>query len=458
MQWTDSTEPSVQRETAQRDAEPLKASDDGAKPLPWVREPDPYIHPSPGRGAVSAPNADSRPQEIASAPSLQCSTEIKNDSSANNSTSQDVSYEPSSGAQSVVSVPYQENETLASEPVQRAIKAEVDARSEASLEKLTSASQNVSAPNAVSSFGAEADDVQSLISKDTLQRDLLADSATSLPAASDNHISDNHVGNGAGFVESVRPKVGTAVPQRPQLSPKLQPEALPVETSDSLTTVAQLLAEDAVPPHPLSVAPAMTVIQPPTAMGVVQPLTEANEAASDGFADKEAAGLFSAPQTNRHQANMAKASDNRLEQQRRDDERDKQLDLRRAHYLPPGVISGVHGPSSPGLMGDTAESKTMMQDALYAKANMKANFEARQGKPVSKISADEMGELAPKLVPRAELKAQSETKEDKANEKDMEVDGHSFELLAREVYHLLQQRLTVERERYGGYYRDRANL
>ena len=135
----------------------------------------------------------------------------------------------------------------------------------------------------------------------------------------------------------------------------------------------------------------------------------------------------------------------------------KQLDLRSAHYLPSGVISGVHGPSSPGLMGQTAESKTMMQEALFAKAKMKATFASRQGKSVKKISPDEISEFAPMLTPAAKLNAQADTdKEDKDNDEE-DISGHDFELLAREIYHLLQQRLTVERERYGGYYRDRAN-
>ncbi|MEO0989004.1 MAG: hypothetical protein AAFY20_26205, partial [Cyanobacteria bacterium J06639_14] len=124
-------------------------------------------------------------------------------------------------------------------------------------------------------------------------------------------------------------------------------------------------------------------------------------------------------------------------------------------YLPQGVTSGVHGPNSPGLMGDTNEAKTMMQETLHSKAKLKATFESRQGKPVSKMSPEEIGDFAPKVIPTVEI-TQSEVTED--TEDDPEIDGHSVELLAREVYHLLQQRLTVERERYGGYYRDRIGF
>ena len=95
-----------------------------------------------------------------------------------------------------------------------------------------------------------------------------------------------------------------------------------------------------------------------------------------------------------------------------------------------------------------------MQQVLQAKVKAKAKVEARQGQTVKKITASEMGELASGFMAPAQVQVQSED-EDEEDKKD---DGESFELLAREVYHLLQQRLTVERERYGGYYRDRTRL
>ena len=184
-------------------------------------------------------------------------------------------------------------------------------------------------------------------------------------------------------------------------------------------------------------------------MSVVQPLSE-NESDTDELADDESAPPFSAPPTNRH------ASNNRLERQRQQANSDKQLDLRSAQYLPPGVISGVHGPISPSLMGQSKESKTVVQNVLEAKVKMKATFESRQGKPVEKITPNEISELAPKIIPPPKPSQLEQDKQQKQNE-EVEIDGRSFELLAREVYSLLQQRLTIERERYGGYYRDRAN-
>ena len=220
-------------------------------------------------------------------------------------------------------------------------------------------------------------------------------------------------------------------------------------------TVAQLLAQNTVPPHPQSVTSDMVVMQPMTAMRVIQPLIEEDE--SDAFSPMGAVpGTGAEQQARPYQVEQASESDRRQEQQHREESHAKQLDLRGAHYLPQGVTSGVHGPSSPGLMGDTTEAKTMMQETLHNKAKLKATFESRQGKPVSKMSPEEIGDFAPKVMPTVELKSQPEVTED--IEDDQEVDGHSVELLAREVYHLLQQRLTVERERYGGYYRDRAGF
>ena len=227
------------------------------------------------------------------------------------------------------------------------------------------------------------------------------------------------------------------------LDPNIQRPAEP--------TVAQLLAQNAVPQHPASLAPDITVTQPISAMGLVQPLVEPPGSAPDDIADKESSSFRAMSQSS---VSRNQAWQNRQAQQQRDEQHKQQLDLQASHNLPLGVISGVHGPTLPGLTEDV-KTRTMMQDALKTKVQIKEVVEAREGKPTRKISPSEMGELKSAFLPVADVQVQS--KQEK-QEDEKEVDGQAFELLAREVYHLLQQRLIVEKERYGGYYRDRSGL
>ncbi|MEM0981454.1 MAG: hypothetical protein AAGH78_14405, partial [Cyanobacteria bacterium P01_H01_bin.58] len=185
----------------------------------------------------------------------------------------------------------------------------------------------------------------------------------------------------------------------------------------------------------------------------VQRLT-GDETDASASADPESAPP--SPQERQRQQREEQQDQAANSQQRREDDQEQQLDLRGAHYLPPGVRSGVEGPTSPGRTTGNAETQKMFQDSLHNKAKLKAAFESRRGKPASKITPQEMGDFASHIVAPVELQTQTEATEEA--EDDSEVDSKSFELLAREVYHLLQQRLAVDRERYGGYYRDRLNL
>ncbi|MEM6254095.1 MAG: hypothetical protein AAF821_14350 [Cyanobacteria bacterium P01_D01_bin.156] len=233
------------------------------------------------------------------------------------------------------------------------------------------------------------------------------------------------------------------------------------ESSSSINsselTVAQLLRQDALPIHPTNVAADMAVI--PTHANVVQPALVDDIAPDTDEPDDDSddlARFFSGAA----QKQRSNASKTRHTQQKKRKKDKKQLNLHQAQYLPPGISGGVHGIRSSRFMGQSAQSADRLQESLFSRAQIKAEANAYQGRHIKKIDKAELGDIAPKLVPAVEMrKFETQEKQDDEKSKATDtVDDKSFELLAREVYHLLQQRLAVERERFGGYYRDRTRF
>ncbi|MEM9217604.1 MAG: hypothetical protein AAGD25_25100 [Cyanobacteria bacterium P01_F01_bin.150] len=226
---------------------------------------------------------------------------------------------------------------------------------------------------------------------------------------------------------------------QPHHNPPQNPPAIPPYSADPKTI--QLLDQNALPNHPSRIASDMRVTQPMAAMKVVQPTAKAPELPPPPLEDDPT--MESEPRPNPNH-------------QPQDEDQGQQLDLRAAHYLPQGVISGVNGPTTAAMMGATDEAKTTMQNALHSTAKVKATFESRKGKSVGKITPAELATFSDKVIPPAQQVQEEQVIQPEEDTSEEDVDEQAVELLAREVYQLLRQRLSVERERFGGYYRDRV--
>jgi hypothetical protein len=123
----------------------------------------------------------------------------------------------------------------------------------------------------------------------------------------------------------------------------------------------------------------------------------------------------------------------------------KQLDLSTASLLPPGTTSTVKGPRSMKFLEQPAETKSLMEESLKQQAQIKSITSSRKGKATERIRATEL-EAVNAMPVKAEVVKQTE-------EKSQETDY--IEVLAREVYLLLRQRIEIDRERTGSYYSGR---
>ncbi|MEG3983366.1 hypothetical protein QUA08_21635, partial [Microcoleus sp. T3B2] len=117
-------------------------------------------------------------------------------------------------------------------------------------------------------------------------------------------------------------------------------------------------------------------------------------------------------------------------------------DIRTAMLLPPGIFSGTAGIHSLDLQQQPTSVKALMEKALQSRTKLEEKAAPRNAEPAQTISSSYLG-VSEKLT------QVTETKEEK---KEEELTTDKVEILAREIYPLLRQRLEIERERHGFYY------
>ncbi len=125
----------------------------------------------------------------------------------------------------------------------------------------------------------------------------------------------------------------------------------------------------------------------------------------------------------------------------------KKLNVKQSMFLPSGISMSASGEvSSSDFTNKPRNLEQLIQESLKARSELKEKVSGRKASAVKPISKDET-----ELYEYSE-NVTTETEEEEEKEEDK---TDVVELLAREVYGLIRQRLTIEQERYGSFYSGR---
>ncbi len=123
------------------------------------------------------------------------------------------------------------------------------------------------------------------------------------------------------------------------------------------------------------------------------------------------------------------------------------INVKQSLFFPPGISIDATGEVISSTFANQPEDlQKLIQQSLKAKSELKEKMSRRKAAKVEPISTEET-EVYKSLGAVTELKKnQEEEEEDKTD---------VVELLSREVYHLIRQRLAIAQERYGSFYSGR---
>ncbi|OJJ16207.1 hypothetical protein BI308_23770 [Roseofilum reptotaenium AO1-A] len=125
----------------------------------------------------------------------------------------------------------------------------------------------------------------------------------------------------------------------------------------------------------------------------------------------------------------------------------KMLNVKQSMFLPSGISMSASGEvSSSDFTNKPRNLEQLIQESLKARSELKEKVSRRKASEVKPISKDETELYEYSENVTTEMEEEEEKEEDKTD---------VVELLAREVYGLIRQRLTIEQERYGSFYSGR---
>ena len=131
-----------------------------------------------------------------------------------------------------------------------------------------------------------------------------------------------------------------------------------------------------------------------------------------------------------------------------DNEQEKEnWTVQKSAFLPPGTWKSNQGITNLDLMGQPQQLKTKIQKNLETKTQLKEATSKVTAKAIPPIKQNEVkGHGDPKI---AQLIIKELTSEAQSNQTN---NSQNIEILAREIYGLVKQRIEIDRERQGNFY------